>query len=80
MIIRSQSKRCIVRFERLDTIEVTTRGDRVCLESYNGSTETFAVLGAYSTEEKAIKVLNAIQCAYLSNATAIQMPKDSEVE
>jgi hypothetical protein len=42
-------------------------------------TDTFGVLGTYSTEEKAIKVLDMIQSAYLQECLCIQIPQDSEV-
>lgn len=62
MIIRSQDKAFIINFEKVDT---------VCLGGIEGKsviTFTYAqvvTLGEYSTEEKAIKVLDMIQQRYL---------------
>ena len=91
MIIRSQDKAFIINFEKVDT---------VCLGGIEGKsviTFTYAqvvTLGEYSTEEKAIKVLDMIQQRYLESsevsmggismkciprAMAFQMPQDSEV-
>lgn len=92
MIIRSQNKAFIINFEKVDT---------VCLGGIQGkSVITFTdaqvvTLGQYSTEEKAIKVLDMIQEAYLGTtkmaisndgeisclpiARVFQMPQDDEV-
>lgn len=90
MIIRSQDKAFIINFEKVDT---------VCLggvEQKSVITFTDAqvvILGTYSTEEKAIKVLDDIcafanglhfetiatdQCGRL-DGVVFQMPQDSEV-
>lgn len=87
MIIRSQNKKAIINLNMIDTIEV--RGKKVRYFS-GGGMETMGVLGEYSTEEKAIKVLDVIQSSYeeansvctmsgfVAN-TVFQMPQDSEV-
>lgn len=88
MIIRSQSKKVIIPLNQPVYIEKTS-------DRWGVSTERF-FLGTYSTEEKAIKVLDMIQEAYIkdcalyidreSNAKVIpqnrgfQMPSDEEVE
>ena len=90
MIIRSQDKAFIINFGQVDT---------VCLGGIEGkSVITFTdaqvvTLGTYSTEEKAIKVLDDIctfangihfemiatdQCGRL-DGVVFQMPQDSEV-
>ena len=80
MIIRSQNKRQIVKFEKATACE---NGDVYISGNY---------MGTYSTEEKAIKVLDMIQSAYNSIETMkidkgawrdnhyFQMPSDEEVE
>ena len=60
MIVRSQNKKAIVNLNNIDTIEV-----RDCqIRYYCGGTETVGLLGQYSTEEKAVKVLDMIQEEY----------------
>ena len=82
MIIRSQNKAFIINFEKVDT---------VCLggiEEKSVITFTYAqvvTLGEYSTEAKAIKVLDMIQKRYSEfccNAfcSVFEMPLDEEVE
>lgn len=58
MIIRSQDKKIIVNFNSIDTIDVRDKQVRYFA---NGGVETMGLLGIYSTEEKAIKVLDMIQ-------------------
>lgn len=90
MVIRSQNKEFIINFEKVDT---------VCLGGIEGkSIITFTcaqvvTLGEYSTNEKAIKVLDDIcsfanglhfekiatdQCGRL-DGVVFQMPQDNEV-
>ena len=90
MIIRSQNKKSIINLDSVDTIE--TRDNQIRYFC-GGGMETMGVLGKYSTEEKAIKVLDMIQSAYCrtedvkSGAVQAQkqdsfcfdMPQDSEV-
>ena len=93
MIIRSQNKKAIVNLNMIDTIE--ERDNQIRYFS-GGGMETVGLLGQYSTEEKAIKVLDMIQDKY-SEYVAIangwdnihsinvvpkvfQMPLDEEVE
>ena len=91
MIIRSQNKTKILNFENLRTIKIedlefAEKGKKI-IRGYGSA--SFANLGEYSTEEKAIKVLDMIQIAYeeansvcnmsgfVAN-TVFQMPKDEE--
>lgn len=81
MIIRSQNKKAIININMIDTIEV--RGKKVRYFS-GGGMETMGVLGEYSTEEKAIKVLDMIAQNYVESEKYIirrvfEMPQDSEV-
>ena len=90
MIIRSQDKKIIVNFNSIDTIDVRDKQVRYFA---NGGVETMGLLGTYSTEEKAIKVLDMI-CAFATDkyyekvvteqcgcigGVVFDMPQDSEV-
>lgn len=79
MIIRSQDKRSIVNLNCIDTIGIeqnTCECDIVC---FNGGQESKVKIGEYTTEEKAIKVLDMIQSDYEIRWEVFQMPQDSEV-
>ena len=88
MLIRSQDKMSIINFDNIDTIWAKTDEDKGIEEHYEtsiqyfcGGEETMGTLGFYSTEEKAIKVLDMIQDAYarcestrtLSNGTMVDL-------
>lgn len=86
MIIRSQDKKIIVNFNSIDTIDVRDKQVRYFA---NGGVETMGLLGTYSTEEKAIKVLDEIVNTYvgtlwtdekmiIANRICFEMPQDSE--
>lgn len=91
MIIRSQDKESIINFSHIDTICIVEEE----IQYFNGVMDSKGILGTYSTEEKAIKVLDMIQEAYLKTtrtaissnlevnslpvAVVFQMPQDSEV-
>lgn len=82
MIIRSQNKKAIVNLNMIDTIE--ERDNQIRYFS-GGGMETVGLLGQYSTEEKAIKVLDMIcnacrNIAFIDEqAVVFEMPQDSEV-
>lgn len=97
MIIRSQDKKKIVNF---DVCHLSITADN-CIVATNGvisypSEMLSGVIGEYSTEEKAIKVLDMIQNVYIQYGTikdglgsihgafnipkCFQMPSDEEVE
>lgn len=61
MLIRSQNKKAIVNMDMIDTIEAR---DKQIRYFSGGGMETLGLLGEYSTEEKALKVLDMIQEAY----------------
>ena len=61
MLIRTQNKKGIVNLDNIDTID--TR-DRQVRYFSGGGIDTMGLLGQYSTEGKAIKVLDMIQDAY----------------
>ena len=70
MIIRSQDKTKIFNFEQIRKIDCD-----------NGMivVDSISLLGEYSTEEKAIKVLDMICEKAFVKANVFQMPQDSEV-
>lgn len=63
MLIRSQDKRMIVNFENICTISAFPEKDSedIYVEDGTGS----LMVGRYSTKEKAMKVLDMIQDAYM---------------
>lgn len=96
MLIRSQDKKILVNLEQCSYLKIRAydRGLRTLdFNCWKIETSDFE-LGEYSTEEKAIKVLDMIQSEYIrhrkcngSNTITwfippkvFQMPQDSEVE
>lgn len=100
MIIRSQDKKSILNFNNITdiTIQVTKKEEYeiiACLPYSIMDDCGYSKIGTYSTEEKAIKVLDMIQNAYTQYGTiedgwrnvhgafnlpkCFQMPQDSEV-
>ena len=94
MIIRSQDREKIVNLNNITRIDIENGRDGMNVWASNmGIT---SLLGTYSTEEKAIKVLDMIQNAYTQYGTiknglgsihgafnlpkCFQMPSDAEVE
>lgn len=98
MLIRSQDKKVLIDMNGL-TIKVVTEEPfqhepiDPHIEAYGTNSGDFSeILGAYSSEEKAIKVLDMVQTAYekyeyekvfktgLRLFETFQMPEDEEVE
>ena len=97
MLIRSQDKYSIINFDVVDRLRLSERRERgVVKEHYQ--TDVYyltkneaGILGTYSTEKKALKVLDMIQSAYNAIETMkidkqawkdnhyFEMPQDSEV-
>lgn len=92
MLIRTQNKKGIVNLDNIDTIDTH---DKQVRYFSGGGIDTMGLLGTYSTEEKAIKVLDMICEEYARNQAYIdtgkklafvpikmvfQMPQDEEVE
>ena len=82
MLIRNQSGTSLMNFSNITVIYAVDKAIKVFF-----STEKFDfdVIGIYSSEEKAISVLNQIQDTYEFIMTqkeyfTFQMPQDSEVE
>lgn len=74
MLIRSQNKESLVALELLLDIEVS--GGVISARKDYG---WCCLLGEYSIKEKAMKVLDMIQEAYVNGHIVYQMPADSEV-
>ncbi len=95
MIIRSQ-KKSITNLNNIDTICIEPNHCGCDVVCFNGPEESRSKIGEYSTEEKAIKVLDMICEAYVKSQAlyidrennsrvitqniAVQMPSDEEVE
>lgn len=75
MLIRSQNKESLVALELLLDIEVS--GGVISARKDYG---WCCLLGEYSIKEKAIKVLDMIQKAYLNGRIVYQIPEDGSVE
>ena len=78
MLIRSQDKKELHNINRISMIRVVSLTDKHLVEVNSQHT-----IGVYSTEEKAIKVIDMIFEDYRNlqfvDATRFQMPQDSEV-
>lgn len=87
MIIRSQDKKNITNFNQITDIQVQKNNDKYDIQVFypfsidDGYSQMR--LGAYSTEEKAIKVLDMIEDSYRNMAftdrVVFHTPQDSEV-
>lgn len=82
MLIRSQDKTALVKFENIVVNLKLPDSLKVICWSWNDAQRSggYFVLGKYSTKAKAIKVLDMIQEAYVNGHIDFQMPEDSEVE
>ena len=77
MLIRSQNKAILLNFSNLTVAYIVKNdGGFVILSLEN---ENRYKLGKYSSEAKAMKVLDMIQEAYVNGHIDYQMPEDSEV-
>jgi hypothetical protein len=91
MLIRSQDKKVIINIDNVSQVRTGGMADQRIIVFAD---DQVIVLGEYSTEEKAIKVLDMIQDAYTRTtkmcisdaeisfhqmAVVFQMPQDSEV-
>ena len=77
MLIRSQDSEILINLNTLTGIEITKGPVKTTITSY--ATGCTYLLGEYSTKEKAMKVLDMIQEAYVNGHIDYQMPADSEV-
>ena len=76
MLIRSQDKEILANMEGPIAIEILSDGKGHATMYWKDS----YVLGTYSSKEKAIKVLDMIQDAYINGHIDYQMPEDGSVE
>lgn len=78
MWVRSQNKEVLVNVN--DVCFFKIKKDSYQFRCY-GYGDDYYILGEYSTEEKALLVLDMIEkVAMYSGNTLLQMPKDDEVE
>lgn len=87
MLIRSQNKEVLAVLESMFDVEAS--GGMICARKHNG---WVCLLGKYSTQSKALKVLDMVQESYekyehkkvfkigLSTFKTFQMPEDREVQ
>ena len=94
MLIRSQDKTALVKFENIVVnLKLPDSLNVICWSLQDAQRSGgYFILGKYSTKEKAIKVLDMIQDAYCKfmsvinddawggKESAFYMPEDSEVE
>ena len=85
MIIRSQDKYSIINFDNIDRVRLSERRERGEIKAhyqtdvYYLTKNEAGLLGTYSTEEKALKVLDKICDFYFRCDGIFEMPQDSEV-
>ena len=93
MLIRSQDKMFLVKFENI-VININNINDKeiICWSQMNPREDEYIPLGHYSTKAKSMKVLDMIQEVYeryeyenvfktgLTLFETFQIPEDSEVE
>lgn len=80
MLIRSQNKMSLVKFENIIVNINNINGKEIiCWSQINPGEDEYISLGHYSTKVKAMKVLDMIQEAYVNGHIDYQMPADSEV-
>nr|DAV99619.1 MAG TPA: hypothetical protein [Caudoviricetes sp.] len=81
MLIRSQNKISLVKFENI-VININNINGKeiICWSQMNPGEDEYISLGHYSAKAKAMKVLDMIQEACINGHIDFQMPEDSEVE
>lgn len=77
MLIRSQNKTFLLNFSNLTIAYIAEDDEDFVISSLED--ENRYRLGKYSSKEKAMKVLDMIQEAYVNGHIDYQMPEDSEV-
>lgn len=82
MLIRSQDKTALVKFENIVVnLKLPDSLNVICWSLQDAQRNGgYFILGRYSTKAKAMKVLDMIQEAYVNGHIDYQMPEDSEVE
>jgi hypothetical protein len=81
MLIRSQDKTALVKFENIVVnLKLPDSLNVICWSLQDAQRSGgYFVLGEYSTKAKAMKALDMIQEAYVNGHIDYQMPADSEV-
>lgn len=77
MLIRSQNKAFLLNFSNLTVAYIAEDDEDFVISSLED--ENRYRLGKYFSKEKAMKVLDMIQEAYVNGHIDYQMPADSEV-
>ena len=79
MLIRSQNKMSLVKFENI-VININNINGKeiICWSQMNPGEDEYISLGHYSAKAKAMKVLDMIQEACINGHIDFQMPEDSE--
>lgn len=77
MLIRSQNKAFLLNFSNLTVAYIAEDDEDFVISSLED--ENRYKLGKYFSKEKAMKVLDMIQEAYVNGHIDYQMPADSEV-
>lgn len=77
MLIRSQNKAFLLNFSNLTVAYIAEDDEDFVISSLED--ENRYRLGKYFSKEKAMKVLDMIQEAYVNGHIDFQMPEDSEV-
>lgn len=81
MLIRSQNKITLVKFENIVVNINNINGKEIiCWSQMNPGEDEYISLGHYSNKAKAMKVLDMIQEAYVNGHIDYQMPVDGSVE
>lgn len=82
MLIRSQDKTALVKFENIVVnLKLPDSLNVICWSLQDAQRSGgYFILGEYSTKAKAMKVLDMIQEAYVNGHIDYQIPADSEVE
>ena len=82
MLIRSQDKTALVKFENIVVnLKLPDSLNVICWSLQDAQRNGgYLILGKYSAKAKAMKVLDMIQEAYVNGHIDYQMPEDSEVE
>ena len=82
MLIRSQDKTALVKFENIViNLKLPDSLNIICWSLQDAQRSGgYFILGRYSTKAKAMKVLDMIQEAYVNGHIDYQIPEDSEVE
>jgi len=77
VLIRSQNREVLINLNSMAGIEIAEGPIKTIITSY--ITGCSYLLGEYSDKEKAFKVLDMIQEAYVNGHIDYQIPEDSEV-